>query len=240
MAAAKGSTLLYLSAALLAASLATLLPEVRPFRGVVTALLGACLGLYVADLTTPAALPASILNSRPEIANAAFKAIWIMTAVLVALTAGWRLRDLGLPRGRATPGWWVQGMVVTASFLVFYRYLYRPPAPLVTNLPSFWPYAAAICLFFGISNGLAEEYLFRRLVQVQLVGFLGPAWGVVAQALFYGFIHLGPSSRPSGPVGALVMTALGWFLGKSAQDTGGLAVAAAVHALVDAIIFWWS
>ncbi|MEW6545341.1 MAG: CPBP family intramembrane glutamic endopeptidase [Bacillota bacterium] len=240
MGLARPPTLLYLSGALFLASLATLLPQVRPFRGVATALLGLCLGLYLAALTIPAALPAAISNARPEIANAAFKAVWIMTAVLVALIAGWRLRDLGAGWGRISAAWWAQGAAMAAAFLVFYRYLYRPPAPLVTNLPGYWPYAAGICIFFGISNAMAEEYLFRRLAQVQLIDYLGPAWGLVAQALLYGLIHLGPSSRPSGPAGALVMTALGWFLGRSAYRTGGLALAVAVHALIDAFIFWWS
>lgn len=240
MGLARGSTLLYLSGALLLASLATLLPQVRAFRGVATALLGVCLGLYLAGLVTPAALPASVANARPEVANAAFKVVWIMTAVLVALIAGWRMRDLGAPWGRVTAGWWVRGMAVAAAVLIFYRYLYRPPAPLVTNLPTYWPYAAGICVFFGISNGLAEEYLFRRLALVQLVDFLGPTWGLLSQALLYGLIHLGPSSRPSGPAGALVMAGLGWFLGRSAHSTRGLALAVAVHAIIDTFIFWWS
>lgn len=239
MGLARPATLLYLSGALLLASLATLLPQLRSFRGVATALLGVCLGLYLAGLTVPAALPAAVANARPEIANAAFKAVWIMTAVLVGLIAGWRMGDLGAAWGRVTLAWWAQGLAVAAAVLIFYRYLYRPPGPLMTNLPSYWPYALGICVFFGISNGLAEEYLFRRLAQVHLVRYLGPTWGLVAQALLYGLIHLGPASRPSGPAGALVMAALGWFLGRSAHGTKGLALPVAVHAIIDTLIFWW-
>lgn len=239
MGVASPGTLLYLSGALILASLATLLPQVRPFRGVATALLGVCLGLYLAGLTVPAVLPAALANARPEIANAAFKAVWIMTAVLVGLIAGWPMRDLGAAWGRVAPARWVQGLALAAAVLMFYRYLYHPPGPLVTNLPSYWPYAAGICVFFGISNGLAEEYLFRRLAQVQLIGYLGTTWGLLSQALLYGLIHLGPASRPSGPAGALVMAALGWFLGKSAHSTRGLALPVVVHALIDTLIFWW-
>lgn len=240
MGVARPTTLLYLSGALLLASLATLLPQVRPFRGVATALLGLCLGLYLAGLTTPEVLPAAVASARPEIANAVFKAVWVMTSVLVALIAGWNLRDLGAAWGRISPAWWGQGMAVAAAVLIYYRYLYRPPGPLVTNLPSYWPYAVGICVFFGISNGLAEEYLFRRLAQVHLVHYLGPTWGLLAQALLYGLIHLGPASRPNGPAGALVMAGLGWFLGKGAYKTRGLALAVIVHAVIDTFIFWWS
>lgn len=239
MGVARPPTLLYLSGGLLLASLATVLPRARPLRGVTTALLGLCLGLYLAGLTTPATLPAALANSRPEVANAASKAVWIMTAVLVGLIAGWKLRDMGVAWGRVIPGWWAQGLAVAVAVLIYYRYLYRPPAPLVTNLPYYWPAAGGICLLFGLSNGLAEEYLFRRLAQAQLINFLGPAWGVMAQALLYGLIHLGPGSRPSGPTGAAVMAALGWFLGRSAWRTRGLALAVVVHALIDTFIFWW-
>lgn len=238
MGVARPTTLLYLSGALLLVCLATLLPQMRPFRGVATALLGLCLGLYLAGLITPA-LPAAIATARPEIANAAYKAVWVMTAVLVALIAGWHLRDLGISWGRVPPAWWAGGLAVAAVVLIFYRYLYRPPSPLVTNLPTYWPYAAGICVFFGISNALAEEYLFRRLAQVRLVAYLGPKGGLLSQALLYGLIHLGPSSRPSGPLGALVMAGLAWFLGKSAYSTRGLALAVFVHAIIDTLIFWW-
>lgn len=236
---ARPAVLLYLSGALLLASLATLLPQGAGLRGLLTALLGLTLGLYLAGLTVPDVLPAALATSRPELTNAAFKAVWVMTAVLVGLVAGWSLRDLGVSWGRPSPLWWLAGAAVAAAVLVYYRHLYQPPAPLPTNLPPAPVQALGICIFFGVSNALAEEYLFRRLAQTQLVRSLGPAWGVACQAVLYGLTHLGPSSRPSGPGGALAMALAAWFLGRGTQATGGLALAVAVHALIDTFIFWW-
>ena len=231
--------MLYLSGFLLLLSLSSLLPNMQPYGRLLTAFLGTCLGLSVASLTAPAALPASILTSRPEVANAAFKAVWVMTAVLVALIAGWNLSDLDWRWGRSKPGHWVLALASLGMVLVYYRHFYRPVTPLVTNLPSFWPAALGLSAFFGLTNSLAEEYLFRRLVQGPCIRTLGPAWGLAAQAIMYGCLHLGLASRPNGPAGALAMTVLGWVLGYITYRGKGLGIATTVHAVLDTLIFWW-
>ncbi len=222
------------------ASLAALtVPQARPLIPPLSALLGCSLGLYVATLTIPAALPAWLAADRPELTNLAFKAVWIMVVLLAGLIGGWRWSDLGIRWGRIPTTLWVTGATLVAVFLLFYRYLYRPPGPFVTNLPSYLPAAVGICAVFGLTNSLTEEYLFRRLLQTQLVRAAGPLSGVLMQAITYGLLHLGPSSRPSGPAGALMMGLVGLVLGLGTHRTRGLAFAVLVHAFMDAVVFWW-
>jgi len=83
-------------------------------------------------------------------------------------------------------------------------------------------------------NGFAEELLFRGLMMIPLVEFLGLRKGLWFQAAFFGLHHWGasPAAIAGLPV-AVILTLLGALFGRSTLETGGLAWAVVFHAALD-------
>lgn len=81
----------------------------------------------------------------------------------------------------------------------------------------FWPMLTAV-----VAAPVLEEFLFRGIIQKNLVRRLGPLWGIVLGALVFGGIHLIPQQ-------IVYASCLGLILGSIYYLTGSLNSAIAVH-----------
>lgn len=81
----------------------------------------------------------------------------------------------------------------------------------------FWPMLTAV-----VAAPILEEFLFRGIIQKNLVRRLGPLWGIVLGALIFGGIHLIPQQ-------IVYASCLGLILGSIYYLTGSLNSAIAVH-----------
>jgi len=79
---------------------------------------------------------------------------------------------------------------------------------------------------------LAEELLFRGLLQPRLIGWLGPWPGITCTALLFGAAHI-PFSLQFAAVAAVA----GIGYGLAFHVTGRLSVAIALHGLVNLLHF---
>lgn len=79
---------------------------------------------------------------------------------------------------------------------------------------------------------LAEELLFRGLLQTRLVGWLGMWPGILLTALLFGAVHI-----PFSPTFAVVAAVAGLGYGLAMQVSGRLSVAMALHGLVNLVHF---
>ncbi|MEX6503262.1 CPBP family intramembrane glutamic endopeptidase [Pseudomonas zhanjiangensis] len=92
-----------------------------------------------------------------------------------------------------------------------------------------WP--DGLWLWLAVNLGvavLAEELLFRGLLQTRLVGWLGIWPGIVLTALLFGAVH-----APFSPLFALVALAAGLAYGLVFHYSGRLSLALALHGAVN-------
>ncbi|GAA5039875.1 hypothetical protein HNP84_005244 [Thermocatellispora tengchongensis] len=144
-----------------------------------------------------------------------------------------------LRRGRLTPELpWLMALTVVASALALVawaRVADPPPPPFVAGLgdrPA-WLLVLVIVAFAAV-NGLAEEFLYRGVVQTELTALLGVVPAVVLQAAAFGVAHLG--GFPSGWVGAAMAGMWGLVLGVIRVRTRGILAAYLAHLAADATI----
>lgn len=98
-----------------------------------------------------------------------------------------------------------------------------------------WPQSGTIVALSTL-NGFTEELLFRGLMFPALVVAVGLRWGIILQALLFGFIHLGSSQAWIGElIAALYLVPLGAFFAYGAYARNGLAWVAGLHAAIDVI-----
>lgn len=81
----------------------------------------------------------------------------------------------------------------------------------------FWPMLTAVA-----AAPILEEFLFRGIIQKNLVGRMGPLGGIVVGSLIFGAIHLIPQQM-------VYASCLGLILGSIYYLTGSLNSAIAVH-----------
>jgi len=91
-------------------------------------------------------------------------------------------------------------------------------------------------LYMAFFNAFSEELIFRGLLQPTLIRYVGPAFGIWLQGIFFGIHHWGSSPVPSFPM-TVVIVFLGVIWGKSAYETRGLGWAVVAHMLVDFSFF---
>ncbi|BCJ73660.1 hypothetical protein CS0771_32040 [Catellatospora sp. IY07-71] len=170
------------------------------------------------------------------------------TTVLVAMAAGVGIARLRpelrpvapwLRRGRWTPElpWLVLAVVVlSAAALTAWAWLADPPVPpFVANLGD-RPVAviAAGVIGFSVVNAVAEEFLYRGVLQTELTTLAGAATAIIVQAVAFGVAHWG--GFPSGWMGVGMSAAYGLLLGVIRHRTGGILAVFAVHILADTTI----
>ncbi len=96
-----------------------------------------------------------------------------------------------------------------------------------------WPHPATIVALSAL-NGFTEELLFRGLIFSALAIAVGLRWGIILQALLFGFIHLGSSEAWIGELfAAIYLVPLGAYFAFAAYKRNGLAWVVGIHALLD-------
>ncbi|WP_372868356.1 lysostaphin resistance A-like protein, partial [Pseudomonas sp.] len=92
-----------------------------------------------------------------------------------------------------------------------------------------WP--QEVWLWLAVNLGvavLAEELLFRGLLQTYLVGWLGSGPGIILTALLFGAVH-----APFSPLFAVVAGIAGLGYGLVFHYSGRLSLAVALHGAVN-------
>ncbi|WP_412547848.1 CPBP family intramembrane glutamic endopeptidase [Pseudomonas sp. PDM11] len=96
-----------------------------------------------------------------------------------------------------------------------------------------WPDMLGAWLVVNLAVAvLAEELLFRGVLQPRLIGWLGVWPGVLVTALLFGAVHI-----PFSPTFAVVAAVAGLGYGLVMQVSGRLSMAIALHGLVNLLHF---
>jgi uncharacterized protein len=223
----------------------------HPLRGYILTLLALVCGRGLSFLLLQSApYRAWLQTANWGVAFLASMLVWLIPTALVALTligSGLGRQDLFLVPGNlhapvqpnpifsaGTP--WsrtAQQFVMVGSIVMFFMFGQgsRPDLRLGTvvlvNLP-------LIILAAAINAGYGE-FCFRAVLLGRLVPVLGPQQALWLSAVCYSLWNY--HRMPSRYVGALLNGFLGWFLGKSMLETGGVALAFLVHFGLDVVIF---
>ena len=92
-----------------------------------------------------------------------------------------------------------------------------------------WKWPATFIGFLWVV-ALAEELLFRGLLQQWLTGWFGATAGLLSTALLFGSVHLPYRQFPNWEFAALSAVA-GWFYGRAFNEAHGIRAAMVTHAL---------
>jgi membrane protease YdiL (CAAX protease family) len=102
------------------------------------------------------------------------------------------------------------------------------------NLDRLWPLLPLIVVL-ALANSFAEGVAYRNAVLGPLTGALPKGAVVLASATFFGVAHF--YGAPSGVIGVVMSTVLGWFLARSMVETRGFLAPWIIHFLQDVVIF---
>ena len=106
--------------------------------------------------------------------------------------------------------------------------------PLISG--TLWPLVPAI-LVAALGNALAEEVIFRGLIQPSFIAAGGVAAGLWMQGLLFGLMHWGLSVGILAALPVSLLIGLGSVIwGKAALETRGLGWVVAAHFLVDVCV----
>ncbi len=122
--------------------------------------------------------------------------------------------------------------VIFASVTLIYLVL--------TNFPSLRTIELAlplipVAILIAAINAFNEEFTLRAAPLSELKNSVGKHQGLMITTLFFGLGHF--YGVPSGVLGVLLASFLGWFLGKSMLETKGFTWAWLIHFLPDVFIF---
>lgn len=158
-------------------------------------------------------------------------AIWLLVRWRTnGMAESWSLhRLLGLPFVLFSAG------LGLATFIVLRIWLSQGRA-LWFDFPLSFPLLLVAGLLAAALNGVLEEFLWRGALIGSMVAVRIPMVVLVgAQALSFGMPHL--TGIPSGAVGLLGATALGFLLGVVRFSRWGLAGCVVAHIVADGVIF---
>ncbi len=132
----------------------------------------------------------------------------------------------------------LQGVLATVPLLLGLYWALRTQWPPVARLvdfveqrlrPLFLGCSMSQLVMLSLLAGLAEEALFRGVVQLGMSRWLLPGGGLVAASVLFGLVHFLTFSY------ATLATLVGLYLGALLLLTGNLLVPIVVHALYDLI-----
>lgn len=92
-----------------------------------------------------------------------------------------------------------------------------------------------VAIVIAAINAFNEEFTLRAAPLSELKNSVGKHQGLMITTLFFGLGHF--YGVPSGVLGVLLASFLGWFLGKSMLETKGFIWAWLIHFLPDVFIF---
>lgn len=92
-----------------------------------------------------------------------------------------------------------------------------------------------LVLLFALANSFCEGAVYRSAVVATLSRLLPKNQLVLVGALFLGIGHY--DGIPSGPLGALMGSVLGWYMLRSMYETKGFLSSWIIHFMQDAVIF---
>ena len=165
-------------------------------------------------------------------------------AVLGSLAVVARL--LGADRGSLSMRWPAPGVVVASIALP----LLLAPLALwlgpILALPFFGPVqletgmllAVVPATILGLANGLLEEVTFRGALLGWGSRAFGPFGALIAQAVVFGVVHLGPDFT-GNPVPVMLAVGTGGLIaGVIVRRTGSLLLPIAIHAALDVPLYY--
>ena len=100
------------------------------------------------------------------------------------------LRDVGMFMGDYRDNYRVQFLIaITGFFTVIIEFFILRPDPLIAQFTPALLIGGFIVLL--LSTGLAEELLFRGILQKNTMKLIGPAWGLLYTSLIFTTMHIG-------------------------------------------------
>jgi membrane protease YdiL (CAAX protease family) len=126
---------------------------------------------------------------------------------------------------------WMSALAIAGGTLIF---LLLSGAASVSMLPKVVAYLPVILLFAAM-NAFGEEVSYRSALLAPLKDVVTPAQAVMLTALFFGIGHY--YGVPYGIIGIVMASFLGWLMGKSMVETGGLFWPWFIHVVQDVLIF---
>lgn len=121
---------------------------------------------------------------------------------------------------------------IFASVTLIYLTLSNPPS--LSTFESALP-LIPVAIVIAAINAFNEEFTLRAAPLSELRTSVGNHQGLLITTLFFGLGHF--YGVPSGILGVLLASFLGWFLGKSMLETKGFTWAWFIHFLPDVFIF---
>jgi len=188
----------------------------------------------------------------PGLSDIAYHLLRLVPALTVLgalLLTGRRPRDMYLAVGdvdaEAAPSqligtkkpepWTRVGATFAAIFCAgTFGFLVLATRPTLSSLPAALA-ALPTALIIATMNAFNEEFTLKAAPLSVLEPAVGRGQALWLTTFYFGVGHY--YGVPYGVVGVLLAGFLGWFLGKSMQETGGFAWAWLIHFLQDAIIF---
>lgn len=122
--------------------------------------------------------------------------------------------------------------IIFASVTLIYLTISNPPS--LSTIESALP-LIPVAIIIAAINAFNEEFTLRAAPLSQLQNSVGKQQGLMVTTLFFGLGHF--YGVPSGILGVLLASFLGWFLGKSMLETKGFTWAWFIHFLPDVFIF---
>jgi membrane protease YdiL (CAAX protease family) len=142
----------------------------------------------------------------------------------------------GSPRsGRRPWRWNVVGPVACLGLLLLTAWLTAPMLPQRIDFGAALPFLA-IGVLAAVLNAFWEEIAYRAAPLSQLQRAVGPSFGVVILAVWFGLGHF-YGGIPSGPVGAVAAAAVALLFGRAMIETRGLGWPLALHFSSDVAIY---
>lgn len=100
------------------------------------------------------------------------------------------LKDVGMYMGNYRDNYRVQSFIaLTGFFTGIIEFFILRPDPLIAQFTPVLLIGAFIVLL--LSTGLAEELLFRGILQNNTMKLIGPAWGLLYTSLIFSTMHIG-------------------------------------------------
>ena len=122
--------------------------------------------------------------------------------------------------------------VIFASVTLIYLTISNPPS--LSTIESAF-YLIPVAIVIAAINAFNEEFTLRAAPLSELQSSVGKHQGLMVTTLFFGLGHY--YGVPSGILGVILASFLGWFLGKSMLETKGFTWAWLIHFLPDVFIF---